>query len=653
MEQELKDLSETLLELYVKNLEFLKENFQELFDKVEKLSYDIAHDKYSCKYSLEYKDGYFDILNLEENTFFYHTNSYEDADFRAKNTNFTKDGSLDLLRKGVDGKSLIGSESFKDVLPILQYINENVDFDNIEFQKIFKFIFIGVGLGFHIHEINKKVDPFTTLIIEPELEIFRLSLFTIDYSELQVGNKKLFLSIGEETIGRRNKIASFNEYQNFMNFNIKHHLLIENHEFIKSEIIDFFATNSNISFPYALTMKNIHKTMDFIRNQENFLNMDKSRKNNILKDKEVLIISAGPSLDQYIEWIQKHQDKFIIICVDVILRKLEKHNIIPDIVFSIDPSHLCAKYLSCEDKHYLQNSAIVMLSQQDESVLEVVKDLKYYFAQSVFLIDEIGYFGSVSNVGTYSLMMAIHFGANKIYTIGNDAAFNQETGNRYAEDSSCLLNENIYINSNEINMISDYDILEVEGNLREKIKSNRSLLAFKDSFEATVNDLKLFYTFEIYNLSDGVKMENFLPMKRDEIDLLVTKFKIKNKNIYNLLDSISNIVEIPDTQEDIKILNNILLRVKKHQRSKIKSRDDFLEKKLAIMVWILEQSKNMQSKIFGNIFLQYTELADSYMNFVLNLRQKSISNKQNLEKLNIIWSNGLLSVIQDIKKAIQ
>jgi hypothetical protein len=58
--------------------------------------------------------------------------------------------------------------------------------------------------------------------------------------------------------------------------------------------------------------------------------------------------------------------------VDVILRKLEKNGIVPDIVVSIDPSHMCAEYLKCDDKEFLKNSAYVFLSQQHDDVKDVV-----------------------------------------------------------------------------------------------------------------------------------------------------------------------------------------------------------------------------------------------------------------------------------------
>jgi hypothetical protein len=651
MQNELEDISNILLSIYQKNLQFLKENFEDIFNSVQKLSEDIDSGQYKERYTLEYQDGYFDILNRENNSWFYGTNSYEDADQRATHTNFTKDGSLDLLRKGHNNK-LIGSEDYSNVLNIVDFINDNVDLDHIEFQKIYKFVFIGVGLGIHIHEINKKIDPFTTLIIEPDLEIFRLSLFITDYSVFMQDNKRLFLCIGDE-----NKIQSslndFYNYHNYMNYNIKHHLFIESYSHIKDIMIDFFSNNYVGFFPYKKVLENIHRTLGFIKNENRFLDLKLIEKEKILKDKEVLVVAAGPSLDNYIEFIKKYQNRFIIICVDVILRKLEKNGIVPDIVVSIDPSHLCAKYLTTENKDFLQNSTIVFLSQQHKDIFEILnEDQSFVFSQSMPLIPEIGWLGSVNNVGTFSFKIAVHLGATKIYTIGNDAAFNQETGSRYSLDSSHTQCEDLEIKTQD-NLISTYDILEVKGNLKDTVKTNRSLLNFKDSFETTYDNLISYYEFEVYNLSDGVYINGFKPLSYDILNKNIKNIAIKDFDIKDAINKISKVIDYPDYTYDLKIINMILTRVKKYKKYSFKNRDQFLSKKLELMVWILEQTKKQSTSMFGDIFLHYTELVDIYINFILNLTQKELFNSDNLNRLNNMWLDGIIAVFKDIKKAIK
>lgn len=655
MEQEAIDLSEILLQIYVKNLRFLEENFIHVYKKVEELSGNLNNQIITPNYSLEFRDNYFDILNTKTNSWYYGSNSYEDGDARVKSSNFSKDGSLDLLRKDTDGVNLlVGGEELKDITPVIQYINENVELQNVEFEKIYKFVFIGSGLGIHMQGINRKLNPFTTLIIEPELEVFRLSLFVTDYTEFQNGSRKLFLSIEEDKLSRIATIEDFYSYHNYMNYNIKHHLLIESDRYLFNELVDFFSTNSVTSFPYTSTIENVYRTKNFMKSKYRFLHMDEVTDKKILANKKILLIAAGPSLDNYVEWIKMNQNKFIIVCVDVILRKLEKYKIIPDIVFSIDPSYLCAGYLTCEDSHFLDQSAIVFLSQQHPEVMKIVEKKNIYFSQSLPIVGRLGHFGSVSNVGTFSYMMAVHLGANEIYTIGNDAAFNQITGSRYAKDSSYIQNEDIENQERNSNLVSAFDIVEVKGNLSPFVKTNRSLLAFKDSFESITYALKQHYTFEVFNLSDGVFIEYFKPMTKNEIEGKIIHFEDKNHRIVDDLDSISEVLKTEDIEfkGDKNKLLGIIQKVKKYQKLEIQNRQQFLEKKLEMMVWILEQSKGLNLGIFGNVFLMYTEFSDIYINFILNLRQKDLFDKEHLTKLNTIWANGVLSILSDFQKVV-
>lgn len=654
MDKELESLSNTLLEIYQKNLSFLKENNEELYKKVEALSDDLASGKVEEKYTLEYKNGYFDIFNTETKHFFYNRDSYQDADNRADHVNFTKDGSLDLLRSDPVSGQLTFSASYHDVMPIVHYMNQVIDYKNIEFQKIFKFVFIGTGLGFHLQEINKKLEPFITFVIEPELEIFRLSLFVTDYSVFDEGNRTIQFSVGQDKQERYVDLATFYKNHNFMNYSIKHYQLLENYQYIKDELVDFFASNSATNFPYKLVLQNLERLTGFIDKKHDFIDVKKLEKNRILADKPVLLVSAGPSVDNYIEWIKENQDKFIIVCVDVITRKLEKHSIVPDIVVSIDPLPICADFMTTDDPDYLKNSAFVFLSQQAPKVLELVKDKKFYFSQVINLLPELGYLGTVPNVGTFAFNMTIHLGATEVYLVGNDAAFNQETGDRYSKDSSFELNDSVHEHMHmDDNTISNYDILEVEGNLREKVQTNRELLTFKDTYEQSIQSFKNVYKYKAYNLSDGVLIDGLEPLSREGMDKKLASFKEKTIDIHELMDSISTVPERLHIEDDIKILNGVITRVKKYQKQKVSSKDDFLAKKLDLMIWILEQCKKTDVTVVGDMFLLYTELVDIYVNFTLNLRQKDLHTNEVLNKISRMWSDGVISVFKDIKKSLK
>jgi len=394
-----------------------------------------------------------------------------------------------------------------------------------------------------------------------------------------------------------------------------------------------------------------------MKEKEKFLKFDLLAKKNILEKDKVLIISAGPSIDNYMKWISKYQDKFIVIAVDVIVRKLEKNGIVPDIVISIDPSPECAKFITTQDPNYLKNCAFIFLSQQASETVDIVKDKSYYFSQVIPLRRELGWLGSVANVGTFSFQTAVHLGAKELYLIGSDAAFNQETGKHYGDDiiDDDSLDNNVLDDDllEESDLISSDDVIEVKGNLRDTVKTNRLLMDFLDSYQTSIFAFKGYREFKAYNLSDGALIEGIEPLSYEKINKKVNDFETVDINIIKAVSSISVIVEDLHYEDDIKILNNIITRMKKFQKIKISSRNNFLEEKLAVMVWILEKSKKLSTSVFGDLFLHYTELVDIYVNFILNIKQKDIHNKESISKINLMWSTGVLSVIKDMKNSVK
>lgn len=654
MEIDLAEIEQSMIGIYQKNLNFLKENFFDIFQKVEELSDDIFKNKVKENYSLELCGSYFDILNLENNGFYYAQNSYEDAEERAKYVDFTSNSSLDLLRKDGASHKLSMPYGLGEVLPVVDFINQKVDLENIEFQKIMKFVYIGVGLGYHIQEIEKKIESYTTLIIEPELEIFRLSLFTTDYSIFEEGNRTLFLSVGDDAMERESVIQNFYHCHDYMNYNIKHYTLLKNLDYIKTQLVEFCENHYAGAFPYSAVIENVHRTVSFIRNKDRFLVVNNIQEKEIFGDKDILLVSAGPSVDTYIDLIKKYQGKFIIACVDVIVKKLEKYGIVPDVIFSIDPSYLCAEFLTTENPEYLKDSVIVLLSQQHPDVMDILRGrkLNYYISQFTTINKDIGCLGSVPNVGTFSFHVAAHLGGKKLYTIGNDAAFNQETGARYSSDSAYMQTEILDIENKNTDVISREDILEVKGNLRDVVKTNRSLISFRTNYDAIIDNMKEYLEYDAYNLSDGVFIDGLTPMTQEEFIEKAEALDNLELDLKSKFDEISKELEVDCYKKDIKILVSIIQKTKKFQKQKILSRDDFLAQKLDLMIWILERAKELSINVFGHIFLEYTHLVDSYINFTINLTQEDLYTEENLEVLRDYWAKGVIAVFKDMQKAV-
>lgn len=649
MEKEIEEFNNTLLNLYLKNLDYLKEEHIDVFNKVTDLSNKINEGSYDEKYSLEYKEeGYFDIFNIETNEFIYNYNSYDEADKRKDLVTFTNKHSLDLLRINPHTNNFALMESLGTAIPLVNYLNENIDFKKITFYKIFKYIFLGIGVGVHIHEIFKKTDSMCTLIIEPNLEIFRLSLFTIDYSIFSKNNKKLFLSIDENIQERVFTLSNFSNFQEFMNYNVKHHLFSLEYEYLLNEIIDYYSHNFAASFSYNSIIKIFSRTIKYMKNEYKFFKSDLVEKNKPLKNKRILVIGAAPSIDKQMDWIKQHQSKFLIMCTDKMILKLEKHSIIPDIVVSIDPLEIVASFFKTKSKDFLKNSSIIFLSQQDKSVIKEVEHLNFYFSQSIPISKDINYSFSLPNVGTFGFALALFLGAKELYIAGSDSSFDPVSKKVFADDTLDSNHDSFFGKQIECqNIISSEDIIEVKGNFEETIKSTRKLITYRNDYESFILQNKK--DFIGYNLSEGAYIEGLTPLKID--DIKTNKFENKTIDIDNIIQESTSIIKDLDFQQDIKIINSMIRRVEKFKTVKITSKDDFLQKKLDIMIWILDQNKKMDHTVFAGIFLQFTNLIDIYINFALNIKQANLQKKEFLTQVKNYWANALIELLRDLKKA--
>ncbi len=655
MQNQLEQLNFTLSNLYFKNLNYLKKNHPKVFEKVDKLSKAIENNSYKEAYSLEYKEeGYFDILNLKTNEFLYNINSYIEADLRKERIDFSQNSSLNLLRINPFTNNFALMEGLGEIRPFVEYLNKKINFQNINFSKIFKIIYIGTGLGLHIYEIHKKIDAHSTLIIEDNLEIFRLSLFTTDYSIFSLNNRSLFLSIQENEEEKKETLEEFEYDNSWMNYNIKHHIFSINEKVNLDKIIEHFSIHHASMFSYKEVLKVISRTVNFIKKDYAFLKLKPMIEKKPLKDKKVLIISAGPSLDKSIEWIKENQHKFVIICVDIILKKLESNNIKPDIIVSIDPKDIIGKFFDLKDINFIKDSAIIFASQQHESVMQKVKDLNFYFVQPFSVSLEPGFHFAVPNVGTYSFGISLFLGANEVYLAGSDAAFNQETGSRYSNDNTKIQIDMIEDQEElkQKGIVSESDIIEVAGNLRDSVKTNRELLRFKESYERFVYEHKKVnkhLEFTAYNISDGVYIEGFIPKDFNQIELNSFENKQFTKE---LIDEISSKLEHLEFEEDIVIINSIIQRVKKFSKLKIKTKDELLRNKIDLMIWIFEQKKKMSNGMFADLFFRFTDLIDIYINYSLHLTQKDLNTKEFFEELKRYWANSLISLLQEIKQSV-
>ncbi|MCB1789029.1 MAG: DUF115 domain-containing protein [Gammaproteobacteria bacterium] len=94
--------------------------------------------------------------------------------------------------------------------------------------------------------------------------------------------------------------------------------------------------------------------------------------------KTAVLLGGGPSLDELLPWIERHQDRLVIIAVSRICRRLQQAGVTPHIVASIDPTELSFDI----SKEFLQLDPRVVLAHANHVSFPL---LAQWRGRSVFL----------------------------------------------------------------------------------------------------------------------------------------------------------------------------------------------------------------------------------------------------------------------------
>lgn len=200
----------------------------------------------------------------------------------------------------------------------------------------------------------------------------------------------------------------------------------------------------------------------------------------IYKNKPVLIVATGPSLNKQLETLQANKDQFIIIAVDPAVPILKKYGIIPQYVVSIDPrkrpywqhneldpsTTFLIEIGCCPDVAWSSNHNYLVTSCHKD-----VHRLLNSMGIPVPLMLNGG------SVATCAFNFATFTGANPIVMIGQDLAWTD--GKDHAEG---------YVSQyNQATLNARYERgFEVEGFDGKPVRTEKQLMGYKTWFEQRI-----------------------------------------------------------------------------------------------------------------------------------------------------------------------
>jgi|GEM_PF-1006441 len=149
---------------------------------------------------------------------------------------------------------------------------------------------------------------------------------------------------------------------------------------------------------------------------------------NLLQGKPALILAGGPSLDNYIDWIEKHQQHYIVIAVTRVARRLLSTNIVPDIFVIADPFDY-AFDTSKEVLAFGEKSILVSQSYAHPKIIGQWQGLHFYLGellpwQSEYQPENI--VGIGPTVTNCAMHLAIQLGIKNQILFGVDLCYSSD-----------------------------------------------------------------------------------------------------------------------------------------------------------------------------------------------------------------------------------
>jgi len=443
-----------------------------------------------------------------------------------------------------DEKYILRIESNRKKVYIGSKYNVQRDIDKFinsigEYNKETIFICFGLGTGEHIKKLLEIAPENKIYIFEPDKEIIdRVIESKVNNDVLK--NKRVILNNCDINVEKylENEISIFSvnniKFVFFANykdcyFDDAIRVYNEYFQFLKSGVINL---NTNI-------VHSKHFFYSFIKNikyicTSNPINNFKGK----FKDKPVVIVSAGPSLEKNIKILKENQDKCIIITGGRTLGTLLQAGIKPDIVCVIDPDVPAYDVM----RNSIDSTVPLIFSEFTYfGVLEKYKGRKIFLSDiymkgvtEKFLKYKVDYVlqgGSVAHVCTG---IGVYIGCSPVVFIGQDLAYTNDKSHAASAGNTQITNENIiYVDDVYGNKVKTDYVLDFYRTSLEEIIQNYSSSKFINATEGGANIkgtevMKLKDVFERYPNSIDKSLQLNGKKIDDIVDLNMIISKLRN-----------------------------------------------------------------------------------------------------------------------------
>lgn len=414
-------------------------------------------------------------------------------------------------------------------------------------ERIKTLIITSVGLGFDLELLydNHSIQYCCIADVNPDLFFASLHVIRWDliFKKADENNQVISIKIDEDPdalskflddqVGRygRHNANSLYVYSSFHNKE-EEKLLKHVNELIRSKFLKGFGFYDDGRMSIAATVENVRSKIPLMTNKLQCPAPDNS-------NVPVFIIGAGPSLDEDLQYIEKFQDKALIVSCGSGIKSLHRYGIKPDLHLECERTAFTKHWLDQVDSEYLSkidfiglnvlypdvfsmfNRTAMMVKSNEPGSMALATAISKVSDKKVPFISHVN--PTVVHMGVGALPI---LGFRKFYLFGVDMGYKDPNKHHSSLSSYSDLKDE----EKKKFVPSENGIYEVESNFSDqKIYSDDSYGSFKKFLEGMIEANLYFSEYECFNCSDGALIKGAKPMR--SADLIFDDKPVEKKQI--------------------------------------------------------------------------------------------------------------------------
>lgn len=287
------------------------------------------------------------------------------------------------------------------------------------------YVVFGLGLGYHIKAFCELDDGIYIDIIEPDLQVIKAACCTMELTWLYDNDRVRLIYDPEYTKFQKyltDDISFIIHYPSFRHVT---------KDIVRLQLEKYFISDSG-KRNFRIQFENNYR--DNIANCDGYVDELESE----FREKNAIIVAAGPSLDKNIELLRNRPDNVVVVAVGTVFHKMAALGINPDYVIFLDAQpHLYSQIEGLEDMEI----PIICATTACKRIARQYKGRKYLICQKGYdraeeYAKERNYqtYETGGSVSTIALDLCIRLGCKSIAYLGLDLAFTD--GHTHASNAS-------------------------------------------------------------------------------------------------------------------------------------------------------------------------------------------------------------------------